>query len=332
MDDKLKSNGSSLDSDRCIRCGKCKRSCAFLSKYNLVIGDSERLKELAFHCFLCGRCTEVCPIGIDGRNIILHYRMDQVEENAKKVMSDHRGLVWEKRKYKYRNYRKAAPDAGSRSVFFPGCNFPSLYPKTNAYLSKLLYEEAGIGTAYDCCGKPIAELGMEKDARRIVKEITENLKKRRVDEIVTCCPNCFYHLTPRISLKVTSIYDKLAELGIGSVVQRDVQVYLPCPDRESRTWMRDIGRFVHGEVTAVDGPQCCGLGGSGARFEPELAKNMAQGFTGASENVSTCCASCVGNFRRSGGVIRHILPEILEIEEEADISRSYINRMKTKLK
>ena len=43
----------------------------FLKKYGIDIGDTEKLKELSYHCFLCGKCTEVCPIGIDGRDYIL---------------------------------------------------------------------------------------------------------------------------------------------------------------------------------------------------------------------------------------------------------------------
>ena len=38
-----------------------------------------------------------------------------------------------------------------------------MYPKTNTLISKKLAEH-GIGTVYECCGKPIAELGMESDA------------------------------------------------------------------------------------------------------------------------------------------------------------------------
>ena len=322
-----------LDTDRCVRCGKCRDACLFLTKYNLVIGDKDRLRPLAYHCFLCGRCTRVCPVHIDGRQVIMNLREETAAQEEKRVVKEHRMLVWEKNHYKYRNYKHAAPkDESTRSVYFPGCNFPSLFPKTNAYLSELLYKEAGIGTAYDCCGKPIAELGLEKDARRITKEITQNLQKAGVDEIVTACPNCFYHLTPRCSLKVTSIYDKLKELGIGGRISRDLHFFVPCPDRESRAWVRSIQAFTDGEITIEEEPQCCGLGGSGGACEPELAEQMASSFTGREGGIDTCCASCTGRFTRSGAEMHHILPEILGISEQPDVAHSYLNRVKTKWK
>ena len=59
------------DVSECIHCHVCQKHCEFLEKYGIDIGDTEKLKELSYHCFLCGKCTEVCPIGIDGRDYIL---------------------------------------------------------------------------------------------------------------------------------------------------------------------------------------------------------------------------------------------------------------------
>ena len=89
-----------LSADKCIHCHKCRENCAFLTKYCIDICDIERLRELAYHCFLCGRCTEVCPVGIDGRGLIMSMRQErasseeksQIEktykENASKMMGN----------------------------------------------------------------------------------------------------------------------------------------------------------------------------------------------------------------------------------------------------
>ena len=96
-------------------------------KYGIDIGDTEQLEELAYHCFICGKCTEVCPEGIDGRAYILELRRKQVEKSGGTFEKKGYGmLVKEKRDYIYRNYRHAY----GKSVLFPGCNFPSFYPKT----------------------------------------------------------------------------------------------------------------------------------------------------------------------------------------------------------
>ena len=329
----MKEKERTTDVSGCIRCGKCRNGCSFLTKYNLIIGDKEQLKELAYHCFLCGRCTRVCPVNIDGRQIFMDFRKELAEEQEKKVRKDYRGMLWEKNHYKYRNYKNAAPkDSNVHTVYFPGCNFPSLFPKTNAYLSDLLREKAGIGTAYDCCGKPVAELGLEADACRIAKEITDQLQSAGIDEIVTACPNCFYHLTPLIPLKVTSIYDKLLELGIGKAIERDLHFFVPCPDREFHAWVQSIEKFVKGEILIEDEPQCCGMGGSGGKCEPELAKEMAGSFSGYEGGIDTCCATCTGSFTRAGAEMHHVLSEILGTHEMPDTGRSYLNRVKTKWK
>ncbi|MBR0400444.1 MAG: (Fe-S)-binding protein, partial [Mogibacterium sp.] len=119
----------------CVHCHICRDSCAFLSKYGIDIGDTERLRELAYHCFLCGRCTEVCPLHIDGRQTVLGLRRERVAAGDKQaVEKDYMGLLREKKDYIYRNWKHAT----SRGVFFPGCKFPSMYPKTTARISSML--------------------------------------------------------------------------------------------------------------------------------------------------------------------------------------------------
>ena len=34
--------------EECIHCNACKRKCKFLTKYDICIGDTEKLKELAY--------------------------------------------------------------------------------------------------------------------------------------------------------------------------------------------------------------------------------------------------------------------------------------------
>ena len=66
----------------CTHCGVCTENCEFLKKYDLTIGDTEKLSKMAYHCFLCGKCSKVCPQGIDGREIVLQIRRHRVKEAA----------------------------------------------------------------------------------------------------------------------------------------------------------------------------------------------------------------------------------------------------------
>ena len=318
------------DCSKCVHCHKCRDNCAFLSKYGIDIGDTDRLKELAYHCFLCGRCAEVCPVGIDGREAILEFRRERAASAEKtEIEKTNKGLIAEKRNYKYRNWRHVT----SGTVFFPGCNFPSMYPKTNAKLVRL-FAGRGIGTVYECCGKPVSELGLTEDEKHIIDYIRNRLEENGVTEIVTACPNCRDFFGDRLGVKVRSVYTKLTELGIGKVIDGDAEMYIPCPDRTEKKWIEELRPFFKGDIICRDTAQCCGLGGSAIMYEKDIAdgflKDLAENHTG---EIYTYCASCMGRFRRSGlKEAYHVLPLILETGEQPDTMKSYVNRVLTKFR
>ena len=318
------------DITKCIHCHKCRDSCAFLKKYNIDIGDGKELRELAFHCFLCGTCTSVCPENIDGRKVIQDLRRELVSSGrADLTARGYRTMLWEKKNYKFRNYRHA----GEGAVLFPGCNFPSLYPKTTALLSRILKETAGIGTVYDCCGKPVAELGLEDEENRITDEISRKLKDCGVKEVITVCPNCFSYLREKLDIPVVSIYEKLHELGLGKRIPGGERVFMPCPDRGSGAILSQIEEYFADEpYRRISGMQCCGLGASAGVCEPELAGSMTEDLRNE-PGIRVYCASCAGKLKRSGVPgIRHILSEILGTDEEPDTGKSAINRALTGFK
>lgn len=316
------------DASKCVHCHICQENCAFLGKYGIDIGDTDRLNELAYHCFLCGCCSEVCPVGIDGRQVVADMRRAQVKQDGGAfVNKKYKRMISEKKDYQYRNYRHIT----EKSVLFPGCNFPSVYPKTTKKLAQLLRKAAGIGTVYECCGKPIADIGMEEEERRITQGIEERLLAENVTEIITLCPNCYEYLKKSISIKIVNIYEKLRELELGEKISGGGFLFRPCPDREKKEWLPDIEYFMESSCKLIEDIQCCGLGGNGGVLEPELAKGFALKMKDTSEIIYTYCGSCAGNLTRNGcKQVRHVLPEILDTHEKPDTVKSLINRMKTK--
>lgn len=326
----MKKEEKTPDASSCIHCGKCTGQCAFLTKYGIHIGNTARLDDLAYHCFLCGRCTEVCPIGIDGREVVLGMRKAKVRSNGGKLTEKGYGtLLVEKEDYLFKNYRNVS---GS-TVLFPGCNFPSFYPRTTRLLWETLRSCQDIGIIYDCCGKPVEELGKEQAAEQNIRRIGSSLKEAGVTEVIMVCPNCYYYLRPRLDVKVVSIYEKLAELGIGSPIkENDIHIFLPCPDREEQKWLQHMLPFLPTRYHPIEGVQCCGLGGCAAANEPDLAKEFLQTLAERDfPNIYTYCGTCGGNITRGGvGGVHHILAEILESKESADTKKSLLNRIKTK--
>ena len=308
----------------CIHCKKCTRNCEFLSKYNIDIGDIEELEKLAYHCFLCGECDRVCPKNISGRNVVLTMRQNNVKANNDKIKG-YPLLLAEKSNYIFKNYSKS----NKKSVLFPGCNFPSFYPKSLDKIIELL-GKYDIGVAFDCCGKPISELGLEAREKRIIESINKNLKNNGVEEVIMLCPNCFYFLGDKLDVKIVSIYDKLKELDLGKSIQKELDVFVPCPDKYDFSLLSSINDFAP-DTKKINKKQCCGLGGVAIVKERELALNMSKEITKNENTVYTYCATCSGNIKRAGDVdVVHILLEILEDEigfvEEPDIKKSVFNR------
>jgi Fe-S oxidoreductase len=277
---------------------------------------------------LCGKCTQVCPVGIDGKEIILNIRREHVkEDNEENVRKTYKRTIAEKLDYSYRNYRHVT----RKSVLFPGCNFPSLYPKTTKILAELLENKAEIGIVYECCGKPISDLGMADKEQMILQEIEKRLMEERVTEIIALCPNCYYYLKDNISIKVVNIYEKLKELGIGKKIAGGGRMFVPCPDRMDNKMLHDLNFFLEEESRIITEVQCCGLGGQGGTLEPELSKGFSKRLKDSNEVIYTYCGSCVGNLSRNGcRQIRHVLPEILCTGEKPDTVKSLLNRKKTK--
>lgn len=311
----------------CTHCGLCQKNCSFLEKYKLDIGQIEEREDLIYHCFLCGKCTEVCPQNIDGREIILRMRQKQVKENNGKVKEKgYTMLIKEKQDYLFQNYQNAK----TKSVLFTGCNFPSFYPATTKYLIEKLQKEKGIGVVFDCCGKPIAELGLKEQEERIIAKIEEKLSRRGVEEVIMLCPNCYFFLKSRLKVKVVSIYEKLKEFGWGEKIEGKINVFPPCPDRKTLELLEEIKPFLTENPTVIQDAQCCGLGGCAGKNEPDLVDNMVENIR-KSGKVYTYCASCSGNFARKGYMdTDNLLVKILGMEEKPDTAKSIVNRMKMK--
>lgn len=319
--------------EACVSCGICTQNCLFLEKYKLDLKALAARPDLAYHCFLCGKCDAVCPKGISGRDIALEHRRKTVQERGGKLPDkSYDGLVLEKSPYKFANYRHA----GRKSVLFTGCNLPSFFPETT---DRLVAEFAryDVGVVYDCCGKPIGELGLEKEEEECIARINAKLKKAGVEEVVMACPNCYYFLKGKLDAKIISVYRKMSELGIGHALElEDIPMHFPCPDREKREIMEDILPFLKGNVReAFPDVQCCGLGGCAAGKESDLAQAMTDRVKNSKESeLYTYCASCICSFRRRGyEEAHHLLPMMLDIDEKVPLGKTPIlNRAKCRFK
>ena len=244
---------------------------------------------------------------------------------------------FEKAHYPFKNYRHAHAE----SVLFAGCNAVSLYPQTVAAAAHMLYDAAGVGVAYDCCGMPTAlhgPAGASGRAARVTDGVERRLMACGAREVVVLCPNCGAHLRVYSDLRVVNVYAKLRELGLGGRLVADGAVFVPCPDRKDRAWLGDVLPFFDGKPSIPTRVPCCGLGAGAGYGNPDAMYAMAQ------RAVSSCraeapgapyvyCASCAGSFARHGCAdVRYVLAEILGTHEAPQVSRSLMNRASSKFR
>lgn len=306
-------------SEACVHCGLCTKNCLFLEKYGMDLWQFEQSPERAYSCFLCRKCTEVCPKSISGEEIALKLRREQVlsSEGAKNDKA-YAGLLWEKNGYKFANYRKTK----KKSVLMPGCNFSAFYPKTMKKLEAIM-KQYDIGILYECCGKPVYELGLYEEAKESLQKMEAHLKQNGVEELVLLCPNCYHFMKGKIQIPIKTIYEKLRELGEGEVIHGErFPMYYPCPDRKERVLFGDLSCFLDGEIVEpFQKVQCCGLGGCAAAKEPHLAGKLTELVLASGEQeLYTYCASCISNFKRKGfEKAYHVLPLILGVDEKVPL-------------
>lgn len=77
----------------CIECGGCSATCTTgnltkfsLREFHILIkrGENDKVRENLKKCMLCGKCTLVCPRGVNTRNIVFLAKQafNKSDENA----------------------------------------------------------------------------------------------------------------------------------------------------------------------------------------------------------------------------------------------------------
>lgn len=174
----------------CSRCGICIDPCQLQSQ----LGNNEvqsvyflrdrRYKMLqqkvAYDCLMCGRCEQVCPVGINLNTLRLNARVSM------------RNTPNEGR---YRYLRGINPSEGSGKVgYFAGC-MTLLTPKTLHSMQRIFdaaHEEVWWADRNGgvCCGRPMMLSGEVDAAQKMVEKNKELFMQAGITTLVTSCPIC----------------------------------------------------------------------------------------------------------------------------------------------
>lgn len=306
-----------VDYQKCIDCGKCTKDCVFLDKYDINLKEYASRPDLAFNCYLCGECRRVCPVDIDGRQLSLDLREKRIDEGYNLYKDGYGPVLLEKRDYIFKNYK----DVNSKIAFFPGCNFPAYYPDTTKVIIENLKDNFGISTIFDCCGKPLADLNVEKEHSNAKNRLNNRLKELGIEELILVCPNCYYYFKDHLDIKFSMVYEhhEIMDSLISEDDSNEVEgmLFLPCPDKDNREIHKMLGKYVdYSKLDEITDIQCCGAGGCASVKEKDLTKDLQDGFRSYSEKTYLYCGTCAGMITKSNPNVEHILPKLLSTDEK----------------
>lgn len=185
----------------CSRCGICIDSCQLSSVLNVntvqpayflrSVRYKEECNDQVANCLLCGRCSSVCPVGIDS----LPHRMAQ-----RKPLLPHA--------LEYSFLPQNVHNEKVEVLYFAGC-MGHLTPSVTRAMSKLLTASGVSWSFMDkngsiCCGRPQLLAGELDKANQLMLANVKLIRESGAKTLVTSCPICYkmFRETYKLDIKV----------------------------------------------------------------------------------------------------------------------------------
>lgn len=259
--------------------------------------EIHKFMEGAYRCTLCGRCTQVCPVGIRTRDMVVYLREELVKKghfpsNMSTVLlalktqhnifnypNEERTLWLDYTDYSTQDIVKEK----ASTIYFVGCvsSFSPAAQDIPQALLKILIESGEditlLGGEEWCCGFPLIIAGFKNEAEELIKHNSEMVYKTGAKRIIFNCPSCFYTWSKYYDLKniellhETQFFAELVHEGkiSFSTLNKRITYHDPCDlgrgmgvFEEPRMVLRSIpgAEFVELEQNRERG-FCCGGGG-----------------------------------------------------------------------
>jgi Fe-S oxidoreductase len=308
----------------CPGCGVCIDACPMSVKKanikdttvylnrNIRRGNERRIEEISDKCLLCGKCTAVCQVGVDGPQMriaqrsIRNYGLDQ----------DYTGFDI--------SALKANVSAGpsqDRVLYFAGC-MTQLTPSISQAMESV-FRKAGVDYAFMdkdggmCCGRPVLMAGRFEQARQLIRKNKEIILASGASTLVLSCPICYkvfrehYKLDgirvvhhTEYMLELVKAGKLTLEAGEGTLVYHD-----PCElgrgcgvYEQPRELLKQAGDLVEAAQNR-DMSICCGgsLGSLTLGFDKreDITRNALNNLvSGDPGTIVTACPLCKSTFAR----------------------------------
>ena len=336
----------------CPNCGVCIDACPMnVKKANIKDatvylnrqirrGNEKRIEEISDKCLLCGKCTQVCQVGVDGPAL----RMAQRSIRHYDYVPDYGNIIVSGSAASEAFSGSSSPEvsgivtdafAGSRVLYFAGC-MTALTPSISRATESLL-KKAGVSYSFMdrdgglCCGRPLLMAGRYDQAREIIKKNRDLIKASGADTLLLSCPICYKIFSEHYKLEGIRVvhhsvyFQELIAAGKLSVSRGEERLVFhdPCElgrgsgiYEQPREALSCAGTLVeaaksHGESI------CCGgsLGSltlSFAQREPITRASLENLCADSPDRIVTACPLCRSTFARYSDRPVEDLAEILD--------------------
>ena len=306
---------SEVEVQSCSRCGVCIDVCQM---NDAGIHDSQAVyfirgvrdkyvpEEISRQCLICGRCQEVCPVGISTDSLRLIKRRELVSGQS----SD----------FSYLTPWKSLPTGQHEVVYFAGC-MSHLTPSIIRSMKGIM-EQAGVSFIHldeersVCYGRPLMNAGIDRQAHDLIEFNNQSIQLTGAKRLVTSCPICYrvfreeYNLPIRIQHHTQFILElvKTGKIPLQGFFKK-VAYHDPCDlGRGSGVYEAPrelLSKIADLVVVAEDATNALCCGGSLGIFES--SHNQRNAITTGALNVllqnhpdilATACPLCKKTFEK----------------------------------
>ena len=331
----------------CPGCGVCIDACPMTVKKanvrdttvylnrNIRRGNERRIEEISDKCLLCGKCTALCQVGVEGPVL----RIAQRARRSFGLEPDFSSLSLAPALATMERF-DGTQQAGERVAYFAGC-MTQLTPGISRSVESLL-KKAGVDYRFIdrdgglCCGRPMLTTGRFRQAWQLIRKNSELIRASGATTLLLSCPICYkvfreHYKLEGIRVVHHSVYfHELMQQGRLDPVKGDLNYVFhdPCElgrgsgiYEEPRRILGRSGYLTEAEKNRAESI-CCGgsLGSLTLDFQAraDITEAALRNLTvGGPDVIVTACPLCRSTLRRYADRPVRDLAEVLDRQTPA---------------